>query len=110
MTRELKTENAQIKSTSLGLEDHWILTFYLHLNGEGWGCGFGGLRSDGPGLAKAIEKLLVTLEIGSWEKLTGTFVRAKSEGLGGGVKAIGHLLKDRWVSIDELASLIRGES
>lgn len=109
MRRELQTENAKIGSTSLGLEDHGILTFWLFLEGGGWGCGFGGLCADGPGFAEAINKILETLEISTWEKLPGTFVRAKSEGLGGRLKAVGHLLKDRWVTIEELAALLRGE-
>lgn len=42
-----KTEilNAKITSTKLG-EEHGCLTAMLYLNGEGWGCGFGGYCLD----------------------------------------------------------------
>jgi len=105
---ELRTENAVIASTSFGKEDHGVLTFVIALRGDCWGCGFGCLRSDGPGLAQAIITILNTLEVDSWEKLKGQYVRTKTEGYGGSVKAIGHLIKDRWVTIEELSELIKG--
>ena len=37
--------NGRIKSTFLGREDHGILTAYLQIEGESWGCGFGGLST-----------------------------------------------------------------
>lgn len=100
------TENARIKSTSLGYEGHGILTFYLYLEGAGWGCGFGGLRSDGQGLGAALKAIFAVLGVDSWEKVAGQLVRAKTEGPGGKVRAIGHIVENRWVTIEELSLMI----
>lgn len=111
----MKTEivNAKIKSTMLGKEDHGIFTCYLFLEGDGWGCGFGGYGMD-EWNEKAkrrlptaygmdfIASIMATLEIESWEKLPGTFVRAETEGCGGTVKRIGHPLKNKWFDPEKL--------
>lgn len=106
----MTTENAKIASTSLGMEGHGIFSFFVHLEGCGWGCGFGGLRSDGPGVAEAIRRILHVVGVESWEQLPGRFVRSRHEGPGCTVEAIGHLIEDRWVSASELGALIRGEA
>ena len=41
-------KNARITRTTLGVEDHGILTAFLHLEGDGWGIGFGGYALDEP--------------------------------------------------------------
>lgn len=100
--------NAKIIETKLG-EDHGCLTAYLILEGHGWGCLFGGYcldhwcsdagkhhSTDGYG---AIIELMKTLEVESWEDLKGRHVRVETEGWGGNIIRIGHLLKkDRWFS------------
>jgi hypothetical protein len=90
----------------LGFEDHGIFTFFLMLDGEGWGCGFGGMFSDSPGLGKAIGEILNTLEVDKWEQLSGLYVRAKVGGPGRGVEAIGQLLKDKWVTAAQLSEIL----
>ena len=74
--------NAKIISTKLG-QDHGCLTADLTIEGDGWGCGFGGYcldhwcadigkhsSTDGYG---AIIELMKTLEVESWEDIKGNF-------------------------------------
>lgn len=106
--RDEAPKNAKIRSTMFGFEDHGIMTFFLNLEGDEWGCGFGGLRCDGPGLAEAIKQLLKTVEVDTWERLGGQFVRVKFSG--GRAESIGHLMKDQWVSVSDLSAIIGGAS
>lgn len=102
--------NAKIADTKLG-EDHGCLTAEIFLEGGGWGCAFGGYcldhwfaetgehsSTDGYG---AIIELMKTLEVESWEALKGKYVRVETEGWGGNITKIGHLIKDKWFSFKE---------
>lgn len=102
MTTEIL--NAEITETRLG-EDHGCLTADLIIEGNSWGCRYGGYcldhwyadtgehySSDGYG---AIIELMKTLEVDSWEELKGKYIRVETEGWGGKVVRIGHLFKDR---------------
>lgn len=46
MTMATEIKNARIESTMLGYEDHGILTAFVTVGGDGWGCGFGGYGLD----------------------------------------------------------------
>lgn len=113
MSKETKIENAIINSTTLGIEDHGVLTYFLHLKGNGWGCGFGGFildekPEDARGYcSRAIRGVLEALEVHSWEKLPGTIIRAEVEGWGGGIVRIGHAIKDKWFSLKELSKELK---
>lgn len=104
-------KNARITRTTLGVEDHGILTAFLHLEGDGWGIGFGGYALDEPrkdaegrhagrfGTAYGMEwirQVMETLCVESWEKLPGTHVRVETQGWGGVALRIGHITKERW--------------
>ena len=102
--------NAKITSTKLG-EEHGCLTAEIFLEGNGWGCAFGGYcldrwfvsvgnyaSKDGYG---AIIELLKTLSVKSWEELTGQYVRVEFNGFGSSVVRIGHLMEDKWFSFKE---------
>jgi hypothetical protein len=113
-------ENVVIESTMLGTQDHGIMTFMLMLKGDGWGCGFGGYCldtydkkiGDRVGVAsglQAIMEVLKTLEVDRWEDLKGTFVRCETEGWGGKVTKIGHLIKNQWFSLKDFFSKETGE-
>ena len=95
MSREITIEHngqtyygqvATIGSTTLGVEDHGIVTAYLHCDGDGWGIGVGGmcldtpvkdedgrfLRREGTGYGlDHIMQLVRTVGAESWEKCTG---------------------------------------
>jgi hypothetical protein len=107
-------KNVIIKSTKLGIEEHGIFTAYLHLEGDGWGCGFGGYAMDtwidrenkrvGTRFGcDFITGVLKTLEVDSWENLKGKMVRAETEGWGGKILRIGHPIKDIWFDPKQLA-------
>lgn len=105
-----KIENAKITKTKLG-QEHGCLTADIIVEGDSWGCAFGGYcldhwcaevgkhsSTDGYG---AIIELMKTLEVESWEELKGQYIRVESEGWGGRILKIGHLIKDKWFSFDE---------
>jgi hypothetical protein len=113
--REPTIENVVIKSTMLGVEDHGIFTAYLNLEGDGWGCSFGGYGFDewdakkGRRIGHAfgiefINRVLEVAEVDRWEKLPGTKIRCKTTGLGGGVTEIGHFMKNKWFNPKTLAA------
>lgn len=76
---------ATIKSTTLGVEDHGILTAYLHVDGDGWGIGVGGYGLDTPvevdgkfshreATAYGFDHILQlarTVGVSKWEELPG---------------------------------------
>jgi hypothetical protein len=108
---EPEIKNAVIESTMLGYEDHGILTCFITVNYGGAGQGFGGYALDEwnkqlgcrEGTAYGMDFIVKTLEAvecDSWEKLKGKHVRVKSEH--SKIHAIGHILKDKWFSPDEL--------
>ena len=118
---EPRIENARITSTMLGIEDHGILTCFIHLLGDGWGCGFGGYVLDqwddahkqrvGTAFAAdCILGILAAVGVEKWEDLPGKYVRAKTEGPGGGILAIGHIVEDRWFNLRAAAQQARARN
>ena len=104
--------NCEIKSTRLGCGDNGIFMCWLFLEGDGFVAGFGRYALDkwDESLKKrvmtakgfqAIQEILNTLEIDTWEKLPGTFIRADFDGWLGTCTRIGHLMKDRWFSFKD---------
>ena len=118
---ETTIENAKIRSTMLGREDHGIMTAYIEVEAPGWGCAFGGYvfdewqgerGKDGRRVGNAygtefIARVLATLEVSSWERLPGTVLRVETEGWGGRIRRIGHFLKDQWFDPKALADEMR---
>jgi hypothetical protein len=105
-------DNCKIISTQLGTEDHGVLTCYIMVEGDGWGCGFGGYALDdyNPVLKmrlatakgfQAITEILKVVGVENWEDLKGQYIRAEHQGCGGGIMKIGHLMKDQWFSFKE---------
>ena len=108
--------NGKITGTKLGKE-HGCLTANLFLEGEGWGCAFGGYcldhwfletgehhSSDGYG---AIIELMKTLEVESWEALKGKYARVEIEGCRGKILRIGHPMKDKWFSFKDYSDKVK---
>lgn len=101
--------NAKISSTMLGIEDHGIMTFSLGMTMDGCGQGFGGYALDGKagkvGHSKsiqAIRKILETVDVMKWEDLEGKLVRIRKDSeFSGPIRAIGHIIEDRWFDIAE---------
>lgn len=108
----MQIENAKIGTTFLGIEDHGLLSSFLHLEGAGWGQGFGGLRLDAKDWMNApsfcgayIRAILGTLEVDRWENLPGTLLRIRRPDTGGSIRAIGHIVKDQWFDPSMLTSM-----
>jgi hypothetical protein len=111
-------KNARIAATTLGREDHGIMTAWLHLEGYGWGISFGGYAMDQydkaakkrVGSAYGIAFLIGVLDavgVDSWEKVKGQHVRVELEGWGGKALRIGHITKDTWFDPKALADSMR---
>lgn len=106
-------ENAKITSTSITMRDHGCLTFWLSLEGDGWGCGYGGYcigkgylgadeftAADGNGLVAMME-IMDVVGVDKWEDLKGKYCRVQCESWGSPIKIIGNLMKDRWFDISD---------
>lgn len=123
ITHEGKTytgEVAVIKRTSLGWEDHGILTAFLHCEWPGAGIGVGGFcldRSSGtigqPRIGTAygldhIMRLMETVGVRNWEDLEGKSVVVlfdEGQRYGGGAKGIAHILNNKVFILKDHAEL-----
>lgn len=117
-------ENALIKSTSLGYEDHGVFTYFLHLEFDCCVQGFGGFCLDTPdsvdkyknprrGTAfghECIIRVLRAVGVSRWEDLPGTHVRIDKDGWNDPIKRIGHIIKDQWFDPKELSYLVSTET
>ena len=102
--------NAKITDVTISMADHGCLTFYVTLNGGGWGVSIGGyaighgyLGSDsfegcGDGL-EAMMRIMDTVGVERWEDLKGKYVRVKSDGWGHTINVIGNVLEDKWFDL-----------
>ena len=111
----MEIKNAKISSATITMADHGCLTFWVYLDGAGWGCGFGGycigkgyLGADeddftaesGDGLV-AMMRIMDAVGVEKWEDLQGKYVRCKVKDLGDTVDEIGHIMHDKWFNIRE---------
>lgn len=109
----MKIENAKITNTRISMGVHGCLTFYLTLEGAGWGCGYGGYcigkgyldaeeftTGSGNGLV-AMMKIMDTVGVEHWEDLKGKYIRCKTDGWGGTIDEIGNLIENKWFNIRE---------
>lgn len=96
---------AKIKSTFLGIEDHGIFTFAIHLDYGGSGQGYGHIclgsaaHPDADGLTfRFINRILEACGVDNWEKLPGRTVYAiKEAGWGGMVRGLAPLPTEKGV-------------
>jgi hypothetical protein len=112
-----EVRNAIITDTSLGYEDHNILTAMLYLDYGGSGQGFGGYGLDiwseehhkripHAACGLFIQRVLKVVGVDSWEKLKGKHIRVKSSW--SKVHSIGNILKDEWFSPEEEFKVLEG--
>lgn len=101
--------NARIESTTLGFEDHGILTFFLHLEWEDGGVGWGGYVLGGEFTTKAIKAVLETVGVRKWEDLAGKLVRYESgyPGSSSIYRRIGNIINNKWCDLEEIAKECR---
>lgn len=105
--------NARIESVSITMADHGCLTYWLYLDGGGWGVGVGGYcigkgyldAKDFDGVNKygieSMMRIMDTVGVSRWEDLTGKYIRAEINGWGDSVTKIGHIIKDKWFDLRE---------
>lgn len=105
--------NAKISKVTLTMADHGCLTFYIFIEGKGFGCGIGGYcighgylgsdhfdASSGKGL-EVMMKIMDVVGVERWEDLEGKYLRFVDPGLGGTITKIGNLIDDKWINIKE---------
>lgn len=97
--------NVLIKRATLGTSDSPVFTAWLHLEGPGWGQGFGGYALDVwsekdkervPHVSCGIflSGVMRAVNVQSWEDVPGKYIRVeKRDGL---IVAIGHIVNDVW--------------
>lgn len=106
-------ENARITKVSLSIDDHGCLTFWITLEGGGWGVNVGGYcighgylgadefyAENGSGLV-AMMRIMDVVGVSRWEDLEGKYVRVKNASWGSIITTIGNIIKDKWFDIDE---------
>jgi hypothetical protein len=97
-------ENARITTTTLGIEDHGMFTYYVGLEMESLSVSFGGYILGGEFTTQAIKRLLETVGVEKWEDLPGKHVRVEHEGWGGKALKLGHIINNsKWLDLDALS-------
>ena len=104
-----KIENAKIELVSLNMGNHGCLTLDIVLEGNGWGCSFGGyclghgylgasddcFKGYDKGL-EAIMRIMDVVGVSDLNDMNGKNVRVVKDGIGGRIKAIGNIIEDKW--------------
>lgn len=113
-------KNAIIKSTTLGREDHDVMTFFITIQSEKGTCvGVGGYCLDeyDPNTEtrvfksesmEIISKILEVVGVNSWEQLPGKYIRFEDNGWGSTVTKIGNIIDNKWIDLKEFFS-VKGE-
>ncbi len=108
----MKIVNAKITSASITMADHGCLTFWVTVQGGGWGISIGGYAighgylgadefdGDGAGL-EAMMRIMDVVGVEKWEDLKGNYIRVEDNGWGESIRKIGHITDDKWFDIDE---------
>ena len=108
----MRIENAKITDVSLTFADHGYLTFYLTVEGNGWGVEVGGycigkghlnakeFTATDKGLV-AMMKIMDAIGVNTWEELKGKYCRVEINGIGESVHKIGNIIRDKWVDLKE---------
>ena len=106
-----KIENAYITHVDLSMADHGVLTLEISLEGNSWGCVYGGYvlghgylgAKEFTGSEQGLESIMRIMDVVGADKfneMTGTLIRVATKGLGSSVKIIGNAIKDQWFDID----------
>jgi len=108
----MSIENAKITDVSLTFEDHGCLTFYITVEGNGWGVSIGGycigkgyrgakeFTSTDKGLV-AMMKIMDVIGVDKWEDIKGKYCRIEIGNWGDTVHKIGNIITDKWVDLKE---------
>lgn len=102
-------QNATIKTVSLNMENHGCLTLDIVLEGNGWGCSFGGyclghgylgasddcFKGYDKGL-EAIMRIMDVVGVSDLNEMVGKNVRTAAECQNRRIIAIGNIVEDKW--------------
>lgn len=91
----LLNRNAVIKSTSLGFEDHGIMSASITVEFNDGMISFGGYALGGAATDSFVQGVLKAVGVETWEALVGKHVRCQFDGGGFGARmiAIGDIIK-----------------
>lgn len=108
----MSIENAKITDVSLTFADHGCLTFYVTVEGNGWGVSIGGycigkghlgakeFTSTDKGLV-VMMKIMDAIGVDKWEDIKGKYCRVEMGSWGDRVYKIGNIITDKWVDLKE---------
>lgn len=106
-------ESAEICDSDRGLLDCWLTLNY----GDGGVQGFGGYALYLPKsfthhrlesvAGHHIWRCMEIAEVKRWSDMKGRTIRVRKEGKWGGIRAIGHIVKDDWYCADEDFAALR---
>ena len=101
--------NAVITSAEISNDDHGLLSSWLMLDYGGSGQGFGGYalylpkdfshhKKDASYAGHFIWRVMEIADVSKWSQLKGKTIRVQldSDGLGGKIEAIGHIVKNNF--------------
>lgn len=106
-------KNAVITSADLSMEDHGVLTLWISIEGDGWGCSLGGYclgkgylgAKEFEGSPKGIEEIMRVMDVvgvSRFSDLVGKSIRVDTgDGWGSPIKKFGHILKNKWFDYEE---------
>lgn len=102
----MEIKNAKIRYTTLGREDHGIMTFrtfMIYIDTGAFICGVGGycLNEFNAESMEAISKILEVVGVDKWEDLPGKHIRVEYNGLGSTVTKIGNITEEKWLDLEE---------
>lgn len=112
----MEIKNGKITNVTLTMADHGVLTFYLTIEGNGIGFGYGGFvlghgylgakkfEGSDKGL-EAMMRIMDVVGVDCWEDLKNKYIRYVDNGWGQIVKKIGNIINDNWFDITELFSV-----
>ena len=103
-------ENAKITKVSITMADHGCVTFWVFVEGKGWGCGIGGYcighgylgakKFDGSGDGiEAMARIMDVVGVEKWEDLTGKYCRVQMGNSWDGIHTIGNVIEDKWFDL-----------
>lgn len=104
----MEINNAKITGTSLGFEDHGIMTSWLTLEWDGGGIGVGGYVLGGQSGIDFIKETLKVIGVEKWEDLKGKYCRVETGGIGSTATAIGNIIEDKWLNPKEFFNASKG--
>lgn len=105
-------KNAVITSVDLSMSEYGCITMYICLEGQSWGCNYGGYRlgkgylgaKEFTGSPKGIEyimRIMNVVGVCKFSELEGKCIRVATKGWGYKIETIGNIIEDKWFNAKE---------